>query len=81
MKSPPSLDGVLLETISTFTFDSSHPHEQRMLLRETPDAVFTESWCWLLWRRFRVTVPSSEVDSLRAKMHALEADENFSRDW
>jgi hypothetical protein len=79
MKSPPNLDGVLLET--TFTFDSAHPYEQRILLRETPGVVFTESWCWFLWRRFRVTVPSSQEAALRAEMHALEAGENFDRDW
>lgn len=79
MKTPPTLDGVLLET--TFTFDSANPHEQRILLRETPGVTFTESWCWLLWRRFTVTAPAGEADAVRANMHALEAGENFDRDW
>lgn len=79
MKSPPTLDSVLLET--SFTFDSAYPHEQRMLLRETPGVVFAESWCWLLWRRFKVTAPTAQAATLRAKMHAIEAEENFSRDW
>jgi hypothetical protein len=77
MKSPPSLDGVLLET--SFTFDSAYPHEQRMLLREA-GVVFTESWCWFLWRRFKVTVPASQESALRAKMGALESEENSDCD-
>lgn len=79
MKNPPSLDSVALET--SFTFDSAHPDMQRTLLRETPGVGFTESRRWLLWRRFIVTVPSSQEAALRAQMHALEAGENFDRDW
>jgi hypothetical protein len=76
MKSPPSLDGVLLET--SFTFDSAYPHEQRMLLREA-GVVFTESRRWLR-TRFTVTVPASQEAALRAQMGALESEENSDCD-